>query len=300
MRTFKSFIASALATAIALLPTVALAQQPIVILRDVDSVSAVASTTTDSVCVLVKYVGTTAGIATVQVAAGGDVTFNLAGAADTTTGSPNLDGIYDLSTPAAAVDTMGEFVNIINRTGSNWRAVLVGCLASDLTNNTLNTLAEIDATSPLGVALYRDAAVASATAIFSAQSLLVPSNAETNIGFWLSTSVGPTGARVNPDPFGNYQVFVQSAREQITSAGTIGLFALLGVRRTYSSTGQVTEVVRTLWSRTGAATTVEQVNDFTSGPIVAGRGEMVIVRQRTDTGLTAVSLGAGGFLVRRP
>jgi hypothetical protein len=304
MRTLRSAFALALAAILALIPVAPVAaQQPIVFFRNVDAVSGQASATVDDTpCVLVKYVGSTTGKPTVEVAAGGDLTFKIAGSADTTTGSPSLDGIFDLSTPAAAVDTYGEFVNLVNTTGSNWRAVLVACLASDLTNNTLDDIAATDASNPKGVALTREATSASATSVFSAQVAALPPGVATDIRFFLSGSpVGNTtgSAKVNPNPFGNYQTFIQNIREKITSAGTVALFEVLGVTRTYDSSGKVTETVRPVWAETGAATTVEKAKDFNSGPLVMAKGELVIVRQRTATDLTAINLGVNGYTVRQ-
>jgi hypothetical protein len=306
MRTFLKPFALALALVAFLIapsaPALAQAAAPVPV-----SISASASSnTTDQSCVLVKYRGTTAGKPTVEVAAGGDVTFKIAGSADTTTGSsagaPSSDGIFDLSTPNAVVDTMGEFVNLVNTTGSNWVAVLTGCLASDLTDNTITTISATDASTPKGVELTRDAAVASATSIFSAQVALLPDDAASNIAFFVSGS--PVGAprgstKVNPNPFANYQAFIQHIRENITSTGTIALNEILAVKRTYDDNGKVSESVRTLYSITGAATTVEGQYSFHAGPIVAAPGELIIVRQRTGTGLTASQIAGNGYMVRR-
>jgi len=279
--------------------TPAAAQQ--VFVRSADSINGVGASVTTVACVLVKYRGTTVGKPTVEAAAGGDVTFKIAGAADTTTGSPSLDGIFDLSTPAAAVDTVGEFVSLVNTIGSNWVAVLGSCLASDLTDNAILTLAATDAASPNGVALIRDATVASASAVFTAQIALLPDDAASNIRFFLSG--GPTAApsgstKVNPNPFANYQTYVQHIRETITSAGTVAQFEILGVKRTYDSSGKVSEVVRVLFSALGAATTAQRVDNFHAGPILTAPGELVVVRQSTGTGLTVLNIAGNGYMVR--
>lgn len=303
MKTLRNVIALALALGIALMPSIAMAQQPVVFFQSVDPVSGQTSVTkTDSTCVLVKYRGTTAGKPTVEVAAGGDVTFKIAGSADTTTGSPNLDGVFDLSTPAAAVDTWGEFVNLVNTTGSNWVAVLVSCLATDLTDNTAFTLSATDASSPKGVALIRDESVASATSIFSAQEALLWPGGDTDIRYFLSG--GPIGSpggatKVNPNPFANFQTFVQHIREKITSSGTVALNEVIGVTRTYDSVGKVSETTRLIWGATGANSTVEGVYNFHAGPLVGAKGEMILVRQRTATDLTAVQIAGSGYIVRR-
>jgi hypothetical protein len=303
MSNTRKVLALALAAAIAFMPVVAPAQQPAVIQKSVDSVSgSVSAVQTDSTCILVKYKGTTTGLHSVEVASGGDITFKIAGVADTTTGSPNLDGIFDLSTPAGAVDTMGELVTLINTTGSNWNSVLVDCLAADLTNNTIFTLSAADANAVKGVALIRDETVASATSVFSAQTALLPAGMDSDIRFFLSGA--PPGAttgstKVNPNPFANYQTFVQAWRENITSSGTVALFAVLAVSRTYSSNGTVTDVVRPLYNVTGAASTSELAKDFQASPLVTAPGEMVIVRQRTATALTVAEITGIGYMFRK-
>jgi hypothetical protein len=292
---------------VAAITPVASAQTAAFMFPTVESVNASASSnTTDQTCVLIKYVGTTAGKPTVEVAAGGDMTLKIAGSADATTGCasgtcPN-SGVFDLSTPHASIDTMGELVNLINTTGSNWRAVLVGCLAADLTDNTLTTFSAVEAGGPKGVALTRDGAVASATSIFSAQVALVPQDAASNIAFWLSGSPigGPRGTtKVNPNPFANRQTFVQHIREKITSSGTVALLEVIAAARTYDASGQVSETTRVLYAETGANTTVEKVVNFHNGPLVTAPGELVIVRQRTATDLSAAQIAGNGFTVYR-
>ena len=280
--------------------------QPVFFYPTLDPVAGFSGGVTASTpCVLTKYVGSTVGKPTVEVAAGGDVTFKIAAVADATTGSPTLNGVFDLSTPAAAVDTMGEFVQLVNSTGGNWRAVLVSCLAADLTDNTVDTLTATDASTPSGVALFRDSTVASASAIFSAQVALVPTDASTNIRFWLSGApVGNTtgSSKVNENPFDGLQTFIQHIREKITSSGTVALFEVLGVQRKYaggtSGGAVISETVRTLYAETGAATTVEKTLNFHNGPIVTAPGELVIVRQRTGTALTVESINGSGYTTK--
>lgn len=302
MRTLK-FVTAALVALLLVAPTVH-AQQPQVVIGSVDNVagfSGAVNGTGSAACILVKYRGATVGKPTVEVAAGGDMTLKIAGVADTTTGSAS-NGIFDLSTPAAADDTWGEVVTKINTQGSNWAAALVSCLASDLTDNTADTLSATDASAPGGVPVLRDATVASASAVFTAQVALLPEDAAANIRFFLSG--GPVGApsgstKVNPNPFANYQTFVQHIREKITSSGTVALFEVLGVKRTYDSTGKVSEVVRTLYAQTGGATTVEVTLNFHPGPIASAKGETIVVRQSTGTALTVLSINGSGYIVRR-
>lgn len=305
MRALRHILAIGLA---ALGLTAPLAAQPVFVYPAVESFAGSASSnTTDQSCVLIKYRGTTAGKTDVAIAAGGDMTLRIAGAVDATTGCDNAGtcpsaGVFDLSTPHASVDTMGELVNKINTTGSNWVAVLTGCLASDLTDNTITTISATETNGPKGVALTRDGAVASATSIFSAQVGLLPYDCATNIQCFLSGGVqgSPTGStKVNPAPFKDHQTFVQHIREKITSTGVIALLEVLAVKRTYDSTGQVTDVARSLYAETGAATTVEKVVNFHNGPIVGAVGEVIIVRQRTATDLTAAQIAGSSYSVVR-
>lgn len=283
------------------------AAQPVFVYPAVESFAGSASSnTTDQSCLIIKYRGTTAGKTDVAVAAGGDMTLRIAGAVDATTGCSAgtcpASGVFDLSTPDASIDTMGELVNKINTTGSNWVAVLTGCLASDLTDNTITTISATETNGPKGVALTRDGAVASATSIFSAQVALLPYDCATNIQCFLSGGVqgSPSGStKVNPAPFKDHQMFVQHIREKITSTGVIALFEILAVRRTYDSVGQVSDVVRSLYAETGAATTVEKVVNFHNGPVTAGVGEVIVVRQRTATDLTAAQLAGSSYSVVR-
>lgn len=133
--------------------------------------------------VLVQYTGSNANGGTVTVAAGGDITFSQGAVGSSTvdatmecdgtiaaTGSRN--GIYDLSTPAAACDTLGEVVDLINSQGTNWLAVIVHGLRSDATDNVFITLAETAANSADGLGLLSDG-----TTLFKASRALIPAAA---------------------------------------------------------------------------------------------------------------------------
>jgi hypothetical protein len=241
--------------------------------------------------ILIKYVGTTtAGIPTVTVAAGGDITLEIAGVADATTGSPTLNGIFDLSTPAAAVDTVGELVTLINTTGSNWRAVLTSGLTGDTTDNTFITLVEREVPT-FGVRLFRDVTVA----LFSSVAILPPL-AETEWPFW-GVGADQLRSKPNPNAFAGWQCFLQYASERITSAGTVGVFTVSAVKNTYSATGAVTQTRRILWTPTGGATTVA-TNTPVGLTFVGAPGEFFIVRQETGTDLTVTQVFGTGYMVK--
>jgi len=290
---FLTILTAAVIVASASVPASAqVAVSPYVALNPVSGITT--SISVGTTAMLVKYVGSTVGKPTVEVAAGGDVTFKIAGAADTTTGSPSLDGIFDLSTPAAAVDTYGELCSLINTTGSNWRCVLLDVLASDVTDNTLITKSATDASSNKGVELFHDTTIG----LFSATSVLPP-GVESDISYFLPVRVG---AKINPNVFSGFQSYLQLAAEKITSGGTVGLFRVIAVTRTYDSNGKVADVTRDVWSITGAATTVRSQTDtgFTSSPFAGAPGEFFIVRQETGTDLTVTNVSGVGFMVKVP
>jgi len=249
------------------------------------------SITTQEAALVLKYVGTTtAGIPTVQVSAGGDLQLEIAGVADATTGSPTLNGVFDLSTPAAAVDTVGELVNLINTTGSNWRAVLTSGLTGDATDNTFFTRSEIEVPTA-GVRLFRDVDVS----LFSSVAILPPL-ADQEFAFW-STGTGQVNTRVNKNAFANYQCFLQYASEKITSSGTVGAFTVNAVKNEYSATGVLTQTRRILWTPTGAATTVAS-NTPVGLTFVSAPGEFFVVRQATGTALTVTEVFGVGYMVK--
>jgi hypothetical protein len=108
----------------------------------------------------IRYLGDTASGATLAIAAGGDMAFTTDGTtADTTV---NTTGSIDLSTPAAAVDTIGEVLDMINAS-ANWSVVLLAGLRSMSSDNVFTTVTEVDlstaAYKTTGAYLYSDAAV---------------------------------------------------------------------------------------------------------------------------------------------
>lgn len=113
---------------------------------------------------LIKYVGTSAS-GKIAVETDGNLTFTSgaegAEAADTTLECPvsgALGGIIDVSD--AACDTFGEVLNIINDPDSDWRAVLVGALASDSSNDALLAASAAQANAVDGMTLYADTSTA--------------------------------------------------------------------------------------------------------------------------------------------
>ena len=92
--------------------------------------------------------------ATVAVNAGGDIAFTTDGTtADTTVVAST--GIIDLSTPAAAYDTLGEVADVINAS-ANWVCVILGGLRAWAVDGLFYTFTEANAAGANGIILYGD------------------------------------------------------------------------------------------------------------------------------------------------
>lgn len=149
----------------------------------------------------VQYIGSAA-YAGFAVAAGGDITLfaddtdgettvdPLAGHAS---GAATTDGVIDLSTPNAAVDTYGELCDVIN-TFTNWRCFMIGVHADWLTDNTLDTLAvgsSHTCRSANGLTIYLDEEAA-IDATFAAAGFSISNQKFTSrpSGGWSTVNVG--------------------------------------------------------------------------------------------------------------
>ena len=110
-----------------------------------------------------QYVGAKT-YSSIAVAAGGDMTFYASDTSLTATVDPNVgwaagaattDGVIDLSTPNANVDTMGELVDLINAY-ADYRAYLIGVLWDTPTDNIFDTLSATSIATDNGLTLYLD------------------------------------------------------------------------------------------------------------------------------------------------
>lgn len=248
--------------------------------------------------ILVKYTGTNAAGGTITVAAGGDITFSQgsvgSSVVDATmecdgsiaaTGSRN--GIYDLSTPAAACDTLGEVVDLINNQGTNWVAVIVNGLRSDSTDNTLITLSETAANSVDGLGLLDDGTVS----LFSTQAV-IPAAAQ-KMGFYTVGNLR-TSRALKPNPFAGLTTIVYSMTAKDTSTGT--LTHRLHCVAVTNSLVTGSEVVTT-YAKASGATTVEdtwtpQPNFGVACPI----GQKAVARTVMTTDHTAAVLYVSGHI----
>jgi hypothetical protein len=260
---------------------------------------AVTAVSTD-VGLYVKYVGAAqTGTATVAVdASTGDIAFVVNGAADATVICPSggTPGTIDVSD--AACDTFVEVINVINKT-ANWRAAPGAVIGTDTTINTLITRSAATASGPDGVALLKDTVVA-----LNVTADLTPNyySGGRSMKFFLSpTGGGSLTQNLIPNPYNNFATWVAYATETITSSGTIGAFAILGVTQNHLNKQGTTaysyqETVRTIVSQVGAATTVEKNYDFTRFPLRANPGERILVRIAAGTDLTVPKVGGYGVM----
>jgi hypothetical protein len=289
----------ALTAALALVSAPAAAQNSIFVLPDGQGVSDAISAVNTDVGVYVKFIGNCQpnATSTVAVAAGGILSFVACGAADATINPVAAGPLGICGNTAGSIDpndadcnTFGELIDLIN--GSpNWIAYPGAVLRSDSSDNTLDTLVAATAQGPAGRALLKDTAVA----------LNVTLTPRPGVG---SIVWGTQGNTLNPNPFRNIQTYIHRMRENITSAGVIGNFSLLGVRQDFlpKQTAAANtippvsyqETVRTVWAQTGAATTVELVLAFGDNPLIVNVNERPLVRISSTVGLTVPLLNVTG------
>jgi len=243
--------------------------------------------------IYVKYVGTGDGVATVEVAAGtGDLTFIDTGAATDSFECPvaaPLGGVIDVND--AACDTVGEVLDIINASG-DWVAVAAGMLRTDSTDDALNTLAATDAKSPNGLGLLKDTIVA-----LNITNVVFPvSDGGRNAGLQNWLPFGQT--KLAKNPFKDRATTLLYASENVTSSGVIGQFVVYCVTPNYDPNGG-SEVVQTLYTETGAATTVTgYINEFVNAGGLTCTGGKMLVRMSAGTDLTVPLVLSSGYVRR--
>ena len=252
----------------------------------------VSSDTAGSVAMLIKYVGSAAPSATtdVAVAAGGDMTFRVAGVAAATINTVAAGslcgatpGTLDLSTPAGTCDTLGEVVDVINAS-SDWRAVLVSALRTDSSDNTITTFAVASAMRAEGLPLYFDSGVSLTTSI-----AMIPDNCKTDIRCFMS----PQGL-LKENPNGGTQTDARWIEGYSTFAttGTFNIYSVLEKNKA----GVGSSVITTLHSEaTGASGTNKQLTQFQNYPLLAKPHEKMIVRITNTGASSAYNLHAYGF-----
>jgi hypothetical protein len=282
---------------ILLLATPSFAELPFTGYQARGPIAGTSTTADDNVALYVQYVGTASTKPTIQVSAGGDIQFEVAGAVDTTVACPEADddGVIDVSD--AACDTMIEVVNAINQGGSNWRAVLVAALGTDSSNDAFATLSETDTNVRIGAPIYYDTNFDGSSPTVTV--LVAPVYAPADGSFFFT---GP-GAGLNKNPFAKGVSFLSAVSEKKTSTGTIAATVVYGVFREYRgspATGfDLYEVIRTVWSQTGGATATQATLDFSNFPLVSAEGEAFVARVGSSTTISAQNLNAVGVFAQK-
>lgn len=248
------------------------------------------------VALYVKYVGSTAGKPTVEVASNGDITFKIAGSVDATVGCPTIGtGIIDVS--HADCNTFIEVINKVHGQSSNWLIALGAALGSDSSDDSLLLTSATDASIRTdGAVLYYDTNYAG-SAPFVTILFGDPDLAAGKGSFFFQ------GNRINPDPFKNLYTIVSGFVEKKTSGGTIADTVLYAVRGTYDgvlgSTLRYSETVRELWRQTGGATATQATGPTAAAvPLVGGKGEKLVLRIGSTTTISAQALVGAGYFAR--
>jgi hypothetical protein len=297
MKTFKLVLAS-VALALAL-PAIAAAQganlqgvqvQPFSSKWAADHITAVST----DVGIYVKYVGTAAGAATVEVdAATGDLTFISNGAAEDGFECPvsgALGGVIDVSN--AACDTVGEVVDIIN-SGSNrtWIAVPHAMLRADSSNNTLITLSATDAKGPLGLGLLKDSAVA-----LNVTNVVLPKDkggAAQGMNWYTSSK-----NKLIQNPFEDRDtVLLYASHVMTTTDNAANLATVYCVVPNFVNYGNSTEAANVIYQEASALTTATgKIDEFVNAGGLSCPGGKLLVRTTGTTTLTAPNMLATGYV----
>ena len=247
------------------------------------------SDTAGSVAMLVKYIGTSTSATTdVAVAAGGDMTFRVAGAADpavNTVAAGSLcgatPGTLDLSTPAATCNSLGEVVDVINASGT-WIAVLVDGLRTDLSDNTLTTLSVTTGVAAKGVALYFDSPVS-----LHASVALLPTGCETDIRCFATPS-----NKLLENPVGGTYTELRYLEGQSAFA-TTSIWQVFSVKS--SNKGSGAETVTTLMTAaTGATGVATNPIALTASPVIGRGHEKIVVRILNSAASSAYRITTNG------
>jgi hypothetical protein len=171
-------------------------------------------------------------------------------------------------------------------------------IGTDTSINTLITRSAAVASGPDGVALLKDTVVT-----LNVTADLTPNyySGGRRMKFFLQPGGGSaTTQTLNVNPYSNKATWVAYATETITSSGTVGAFAILGVTGVHTgiqgtASYAYSETVRTIVSQVGAATTVEKNLDFTRFPLRGNPGERILIRIASGTDLTVPKVGGYGI-----
>lgn len=239
------------------------------------------------IAMLVRYVGS-ATSATVAVDAGtGDLTFQVSAAAYTGFECPvsgALGGVIDVSD--AACNTLGEVVDTINGncTGcsSDFRAVLIDSLRTDLSTDTLVTIGATQVTRTDGLQLNIDTSVA----LLDSRAL-VPNR--TDISGYLGGAA--QGFRLLENPNMGQWPFLRWFEGYSTYGAGTSLFSAYSVKPSNKKAGA--ETVTQIWGpeAMGATTANKQFTYWQNNLLPGRKDTKIVVRFVNSTAMAST----GGF-----
>ncbi len=247
-------------------------------------VSQFVSADDESVAFLVRYIGASDS-ATMEVAIGADITFQVDAVAYTGFECPiagGLGGIID--TTDNACDTIGEVIDAINGNCagcvSEFRAVAVDALGSDSADDLL-TAAALQTTRIDGLPANFD--TSNNFAVGEGRAL-IPNSCRTDISCFLSQQ-----GNLLENPFASNQTVIGWVEGLNTFGSGSSVLTIHSVK--VSNKIATTEDVTTLWSEAMGATTVnKQFTQFQNVPVLGGYGEKVIVKIVNSASQTLVTL----------
>lgn len=244
------------------------------------------------VAIVVQYVGGGQGGGEVAVAAGGDITLTVATVADATTECPisgAYGGVIDVSD--ASCDTLGEVCDAINFS-DDWTCAIVNGLRSDSSNNTLATKAQTETSGQGGLGLLYDTVVQ-----LSMTQTCAPYEAQ--YAEWYQSGSSVDGVDLKENPWEGTRCAALWYEETVTTSGaaTISLYSV----KTTNKRGKInaagtgftggSEVVKTLYSAPGGATTVnKQLSWLPYAHLISSPGERLVFRTSATTDLTVPTI----------
>ena len=244
-----------------------------------------------SPALICKYIGSNSLGGTIAVdAATGDITFSVGAVGSSTVSttfecpvSGALGGVIDVSD--AACNTIGEVLDIVNTSTSDFACVPVAALRSDTTVDRLQTLSETAANAAEGLPLFSDEDVSPFTMTY----IVAPNALRSDIREYRPPQ-GRAGLFV-ANPFRGYRTdFWKSIAQTTYSSGT-STASIIAVTMDLNAKA---ETVETLWSQTAGATATDQTIDFTAVGGLAGRNDAKILFRFTNSAV--LSAGAGSVV----
>ncbi len=330
MKTFKPYLLVAAFLAAAFVAAPVHGQVDLVACGDAcDSASQVVADDTD-VAAVCWYVGS--GVqGFITVSAAGDLTFEVG---DTSTVDTHIEcdasiaadgsrnGVIDVS--VAACDTWTEVINIVNKAESDFRCALVGALGSD-TPGPSGTGFILAASDQLangdGYAIKWDSSAA-----LNSTMAVAPKHKYHVAAQYHPAHIGQGGGgqaaplEINPYKLRTPLLISFQELATFTGAGAVNVYSVLGnyqptARNSAGNIGSVySETVRTLWTTTPGATTVQKLFGGCDTPATACdpawgqqglkgiKGEKMLVRvgAATTFGTTANSISGVLIAERTP